>query len=221
MKLCLCRIFAKSINTPSQSSKSLDPNNILRACGYIGVNPNDFNITFDMFEYHRSVIHGIGHVYRTMIACALLGEKLHKSRDGFLAFCGAYIHDLARLNDDLDSSHGMRAATYCFPKYMNLWKKYELTNEESSIICSAVSQHSTCEWMRPLDRGYDVMAMLKDADALDRCRFGDTELDTNLLRFSQSRELIATARLYCHHTLNLNEEITFQAFIESCNKIKY
>ena len=64
--------------------------NILRACGYIGVNPNDFNITFDMFEYHRSVMHGIGHVYRTMIVCALLGEKLHKSRDGFLAFCGAY-----------------------------------------------------------------------------------------------------------------------------------
>ena len=56
MKLCLCRIFAKSINTPSQSSKSLDPNNILRACGYIGVNHLDFNITFDMFEYHRSVM---------------------------------------------------------------------------------------------------------------------------------------------------------------------
>lgn len=91
---------------------------ICNSIKYIGVDENDFNLDASMFSRPVvSSIHGIGHIYRTMIGCALLGRILQKPREGLLAFCGAYIHDLARETDGIEPDHGEKAIVYCFDRY--------------------------------------------------------------------------------------------------------
>lgn len=197
--------------TNSHSTPSSDYDRIIQACKYIGVDLADFNLRNDMFTrpQHRP-IHGIGHLYRTMIGCALLAERLQKPRIGLLAFCGAYIHDLARKSDGREAEHGLNAVKYKFPRFEALWRKYNLSGQEREWICEAVKQHSTREWMRSDDVGYDVMAILKDADALDRCRIGD--LDPSMLRYQASNELISVIERYWDKNPYQNTDIEFDAF---------
>ena len=190
-------------------------NHIEAACVYIGVDMADFNLRNEMFSRpQHEPIHGIGHIYRTMIGCAVLGVMLQKPREALLAFCGAYIHDLARRDDGVEYMHGSDATLYKFPLYAALWDKYSLSEKEREWVCQAVSQHSTKEWMKVGDEGYDVMAILKDADALDRCRIGD--LNPAMLRYAESRELINIIEYYCINTIELNEDIEFKEFISCC-----
>jgi hypothetical protein len=145
-----------------------------------------------------------------MIGCALLAERLQKPRIGLLAFCGAYIHDLARKSDGREAEHGLNAVKYKFPRFEALWRKYNLSRREREWICEAVKQHSTREWMQSDDAGYDVMAILKDADALDRCRIGD--LDPSMLRYQASNELISVIERYWNKNPYQNTDIEFDAF---------
>lgn len=128
-------------------------NRVLSACEYIGIDVDDFNLAYNMFLRDTSCrsIHGINHIYRTMTACVLLGELLRKPRAGLLAFCGAYIHDLARINDGIDAKHGRRAAEIIFNRFDSLWNRYGLTDKERKSVMEAVAQHSTCEWLQPTD----------------------------------------------------------------------
>ena len=195
----------------SNSKPNSDYRRIVQACRYIGVDVADFNLRNDMFTrpQHRP-IHGIGHLYRTMIGCALLAERLQKPRIGLLAFCGAYIHDLARKSDGGEREHGLNAVKYKFSKFEALWQKYNLSRQEREWICEAVKQHSTREWMQQGDAGYDVMAILKDADALDRCRIGD--LNPRMLRYQASKELINVIERYWNKARYINIDIEFDAF---------
>ena len=88
--------------------------------------------------------------------------------------------------------------------------KYNLSRPEREWICEAVEQHSVREWMRREDTGYDVMAILKDADALDRCRIGD--LDPQMLRYQVSEELITAIERCWYKTQDVNADIEFDAF---------
>ncbi|MBR0339455.1 MAG: DUF1810 family protein [Alistipes sp.] len=184
-----------------------------KALSYIGVNPADFALENIMFARpSHEAIHGIGHIYRTMVGCAYLGLLLERPRDGFLAFCGAYIHDLARLTDFIEPEHGANAAKHYFDKFNALWNKYNITEEEREFIRDAVTQHSGHRWMKRSDKGYDVMAILKDADALDRCRLGD--LNVEWLRYAESRSLVELiAKIYSRSWM-VNDDIPFAEFIE-------
>lgn len=186
------------------------------ALSYIGVKPEDFNLNDSMF--HRSVkgsIHGIGHVYRVMIGCSLLGQMLQKPRESLLAFCGAYIHDLARETDWEEPDHGENAVRYYFDRFANLWEKYKITEKEKIFIKDAVAQHSKTEILRKGDEGYDVMAILKDADALDRCRLFD--LNPRWLRYPESRYLIKTIEEIYLLTRVDEEGIEFRSFVKMVN----
>lgn len=182
---------------------------------YIGVDPADFALYKPMFARRvHAPIHGIGHIYRTMIACALLGKALKKPREGLLAFCGAFIHDLARQTDGVEPEHGPNAAKYYFGRFQRLWDKYGLTSEECEQVREAVSQHSTWELLRPSDEGYAVMAILKDADALDRCRLGG--LNPDWLRYRESRRLIGFMEQICAKTRTVNKGLPFADFVAMC-----
>lgn len=189
---------------------------IHKALIYIGANPADFPLRNEMFTRPiHDTIHGIGHIYRTMIACALLAELLMMPRAGLLAFCGAYIHDLGRKCDGVDDTHGADAVKYHFDRFNSLWDEYCLTEEERNIVKGAVTQHSTMEWLTPDDEGYDVMAILKDADALDRCRIGD--LDPRWFRYPQSNALIKPIEELYKRTCSVNDDMSMMEFIErSC-----
>lgn len=193
------------------------PASVNDALCYIGVNPADFPLTNSMFTRPmHAPIHGIGHIYRTMIGCALLGELLQKPREGLLAFCGAYIHDLARETDGEEPEHGANAVLKYFDKFNNLWDKYQLTHAEREQVKQAVTQHSGCEWMQPKDPGYHVMAILKDADALDRCRIGD--LVPEWLRYAESKRLIKIIELIYVKTSSVNEDMEFASFVRKAMK---
>lgn len=189
----------------------------LHALNYIGADPADFELRNTMFARpsHAS-IHSIGHIYRTMIGCALLGEALQRPREGLLAFCGAYIHDLARETDGIEPDHGDKAADKYFVRFETIWDKYHLTNEERKQICQAVAQHARREWMTPKDEGYPVMAILKDADALDRCRIGD--LCSEWLRYPESHLLIRPIEYIYLRTMHVNTDITLLQFMELINR---
>lgn len=182
-----------------------EKSDLQEALCYIGVNPSDFALYNPMFARRvHAPIHGIGHIYRTMIACALLGKALEKPREGLLAFCGAFIHDLARRTDGAEPEHGPNAAKYFFGRFQQLWDKYGLTSEESEQVRQAVSQHSTRELLRPSDEGYAVMAILKDADALDRCRLHRGGLNPDWLRYRESLRLIGFMEQICAKTRSVN-----------------
>ena len=193
------------------NSQSCD--DVRASLDYIGVDLSDFALCNSMFArpcHHP--IHGIGHIYRTMIACALLGKLLQRPREALLAFCGAYIHDLARVTDDIESEHGENAVLKYFDRFAHIWDRYQLTTEEREQIKQAVIQHSVREWLCYGDKGYDVMAILKDADALDRCRIGD--LNPKWLRYTESHSLIKVIERFCDKTIYVNEDITLDGFIK-------
>ena len=60
----------------------------------------------------------------------------------------------------------------------------------------------------------EAMAILKDADALDRCRIGDLKPD--FLRYRESRTLINTIAGFCYKTRWQNRDIKFKEFINRC-----
>ena len=187
------------------------------ALEYIGVSADDFNLTNSLFTRPiHSAIHGIGHIYRTMIGCALIGTLIQKPRKALLALCGAYIHDLARKNDYIEPEHGENAVLNHFDLFGHIWDKYQLSEDEKQQIKQAVIQHSVHEWMQKSDSGYDVMAILKDADALDRCRIAD--LSPNWLRYPQSKLLIKRIEEICSKSYYINDDINFSDFIELVNK---
>ena len=190
---------------------------IQEALRYIGADSLDFVLYNLMFSRRvHAPIHGIGHIYRTMIACALLGKALEKPREGLLAFCGAYIHDLARRTDGVEPEHGPNAAKYFSGRFQRLWDKYGLTPEECEQVRQAVSQHSTRELLRPSDAGYAVMAILKDADALDRCRLHHGGLNPDWLRYQESRRLIGFMEQICAKTRTVNRGLPFADFVSMC-----
>lgn len=187
------------------------------ALDYIGADPTDFHLTDSMF--FRSTldsIHGIDHVYRTMIGCAMIGKLIQKPRAALLAFCGAYIHDLARATDWEENEHGANAALNYFDKFNKLWDKYGLTPTEREQVKEAVRQHSIRETTQKGEEGYDVMAILKDADALDRCRIGD--LNPAYLRYPQSCHLVRFIEYIYSKTVDYYEDITFIDFINKIQK---
>ena len=190
---------------------------IQEALRYIGADSLDFVLYNPMFSRRvHAPIHGIGHIYRTMIACALLGKALEKPREGLLAFCDAYIHDLARRTDGVEPEHGPNAAKYFSGRFQRLWDKYGLTPEECEQVRQAVSQHSTRELLRPSDAGYAVMAILKDADALDRCRLHHGGLNPDWLRYQESRRLIGFMEQICAKTRTVNRGLPFADFVAMC-----
>jgi hypothetical protein len=70
--------------------------------------------------------------------------------------------------------------------------------------------------MQPKDSGYHVMAILKDADALDRCRIGD--LVPEWLRYQESIRLIKDIEFIYGKTSSVNEDMEFDSFVKKATK---
>ena len=76
---------------------------VIEALDFIGVKDYaDFDLKKEFFNNPERGIHDSRHLYRVMIATALIAQKLNEPRRGLLAFCGAFIHDQARNNNGGD-----------------------------------------------------------------------------------------------------------------------
>lgn len=152
---------------------------VIDALAFIGVKDySDFDQKKEYFNNPGRGDHDPRHLYRVMIATALIAQKLNEPRRGLLAFCGAFIHDQARNSDKDGSGHGPRAAKTKWDIHRAKWNKYGLTPEEQDYVRSAVSLHCS-----RYHCGFKVDDMVKqilhDADSFDRCRFYRTKARLN------------------------------------------
>lgn len=205
-KLTLCRL---SLNE-----------RVTNALNFIGVEAKDFNIVPKMYDCYRAQpMHRFSHIYRVMIGSALIAYKMGESRLGLLAFVAAFIHDLSRQNDGHDPHHGRRAAETKLPLLTNLLSKYRITEQEYDLIAKAATYHSEQIQEALSDECFRVCKILKDADALDRCRFNNphARLNVDYLHFNESKSCIAPIDFIykeCVRQNKIQNEIPFEDFIK-------
>ncbi len=160
---------------------------------------SDFNLSQQQFDHH-SLLHGVMHTYRVMLHTLRLGSKTGHFAEAKNAFFAAYIHDMARRHDGYCTQHGTEAANHKLPQYQSLFIKHGATHKDIVSIGKASAMHSLGNELSKTDPDWLTVALLKDADALDRIRLGEGDLNVSYLRHSESHDQIEFARKLYFHT---------------------
>ena len=154
--------------------------------------PEDFLLKPEYFN-HPSDLHGFKHTYRVMCHVLIIGNEMQLEREKRLAFCAAFVHDMARNHDGFSLRHGPRAAKEKVPLFVDMFCRNGVAEEDIDAIKLAVANHSQYSEIDKKNPDYNVVALLKDADALDRIRLGNGNLNEKYLRFEVSKKLIVFA----------------------------
>lgn len=152
----------------------------------------------DLVFAQKSEEHGLNHQARVLLLSLIIANEMDLPlRDRRVLATAAIYHDTQRVNDIDDSEHGKSSCDY----YHNSVKDPDPLVE------------FLCEYhCRPDKEGYQeimnnrklsksrsrsklLIDVFKDADALERVRFGIQALDVNQLRLPISQELSLVARL--------------------------
>lgn len=147
-------------------------------------------------------LHGIAHMTRVLVLVNLLA-RLYPESPLFeyeidALSVSAVTHDTQRIiHDDFDANHGDRAGQWLLRRY---WYRLGQPGDQFSslaplsiLFAAYINTHHEPE--DHADTMSPLLAVFKDADALDR--FRDPEggnFDANYLRFEQSRVLIPIAK---------------------------
>jgi HD superfamily phosphodiesterase len=177
-----------------------------------------FNLKPEYFD-NQSTLHGINHTYRVMCLTMYIAEAEDLTDKTLPALCAAFIHDLARKDDGYCTQHGSWAAKSKLPAFESLFRKAGIETNDIKIVGKAVANHSVYKEFAETDEAYTVTAILKDADALDRIRLGEDNLDEKYLRFDASRKLVNFAKELYYKTENTHPE-SFKEIIEIAKQIK-
>lgn len=149
------------------------------------------------FSHSESVCHTTEHVERVLLFALLLGRELEVPSEDLdaLALCAVF-HDTRRHDDDLDVGHGDRAAAY--------YREYETERGRTpdDRVARIVARHDRQDRISEekfREEGADDETLLlyrifKDADAIDRYRFGPKALNERYLRTSAARSLLPVLR---------------------------
>lgn len=162
----------------------------------ICVTPYDFD--------QQGKIHGLAHTVRVMTYVYILAEKLKMEREGALAYCAAFLHDAARKHDAICRVHGKWSAEHKLPVYEEQFYQHGIQRKDRDELRVAIAWHSS---EQELDRNHPysrTVALLKDADALDRFRISEDDLDVKFLRFRTSLDLIGFARALVYETRHMD-----------------
>ena len=130
--------------------------------------------------------HDQNHLLRVLILCIFLAEhyNIKKTYRKYL-YNAAMFHDIGRINQDEDVEHGLLS----YQALCKYDKKYE-----SSLLKRLMEYHCKDDDLTIFTDDEQILyKILKDADALDRQRFGLRELDESYLRLDFSKELLFTA----------------------------
>ncbi len=173
---------------------------------------SDFDIKPGYFM-HASNLHGAMHTYRVMCHTLALGNDVGLQEEKRVAFFAAFIHDMARKHDGFCLMHGPRAAKLKVPEFTPLFQKYRLDEEQISTLKTAVANHSQYVEIKKWHPHYTVTALLKDADALDRIRIGEHNLNRKFLRFEPTFGMIADAERLFYES----EKLPIQTFQQMLN----
>jgi len=156
-------------------------------------------INSDIF---RKGIHGIEHNFRVLIIvrkiCSI--ENITNDIKELLEFC-AIFHDIGRINDGIDDSHGLRSI-----KKLNENDYFGLNALNVPLTRFIIENHCIKDntAIANIDK-YDIknkeeatflFKVFKDSDNLDRVRIGD--FDSSYLRLPNSPKLIKFANEIYH-----------------------
>lgn len=157
-----------------------------------------FSVDFDIFSDYRELLldylefnalslsdeHGINHLLRVLVLSQLLADKYNISNEyKDLLFKASVFHDVGRQNDDEDSVHGLNS--------YNLLCNYDISYQDERLkylMLNHCIDDSNIKRMKNKELNL-CLDILKDADALDRQRFGIKVLNSNYLRLSFSKKL--------------------------------
>ena len=141
------------------------------------------------FRFSPRGIHGSAHVTRVLVWSETLADLIGRSdalRREELRWAAA-VHDVGRENDGVDAGHGGRSAAWMLGQLP--LQRPETRDLDLAFIAELCRWHETPDWQ--IERLSLELLILKDADALDRCRLGD--LDPSRLRLARSPTLIERA----------------------------
>jgi hypothetical protein len=157
------------------------------------LNFKNFILEEQFFENH-SERHGINHTYRVMFHVLNIGINAKLFDEIKLAWCAAFIHDMARKHDGYCTEHGQWSAETKLPIFQKLFINEGVDKVGIEAIRLAVSNHSLREEVPADNPYYKTVALLKDADALDRIRISESNLKVEYLRFPETVELVGFAK---------------------------
>ncbi len=146
--------------------------------------------------WHLSLLHGQAHVSRVLVHAFRLVEATGFVHEMPRLWAAVYLHDIARRHDGRSARHGADAWARLadLPDVRALFARGGVCDEDYPAIQSAVTLHSAGEPL-PADPSWQLTALLKDADGLDRVRLRD--LDPARLRRPEARAMVRFAeRLY-------------------------
>ena len=160
--------------------------------------------------FYLKGIHGIEHAYKVLLITQELAklEKLSVNQQELLEFC-AIFHDIGRINDYADSTHGIRST-----QKLKQNKFFGLANFDHELTRYIIENHCITDNIAFRNiNNYDfneneealyLLKIFKDADNLDRFRIGD--FDPSYLRLLNSHKLITFAedlntRSYDHNEI--------------------
>lgn len=143
---------------------------------------------------HRSDLHGQAHVARVMVHAMRLIAATGRHAYGPQLWASVFLHDLARTHDGVCHRHGADAATRLReePGLQQRLAEAGLVETDYPAIEAAVTAHSAPKEVSSEHPHWPLIALLKDADGLDRVRLGD--LDPRYLRHPESKGLVPFAQ---------------------------
>jgi len=142
---------------------------------------------------HRSSLHGQAHVARVLVHALRLIEATNAADEAPRLWAAVYLHDIARRHDGGCKRHGADAWAWLdsLPETQALLARGGVRPEDHPAIEAAVTRHCNGE-PSPGEPHYRLMALLKDADGLDRVRLGD--LRPEWLRHDEAKTMVAFAQ---------------------------
>ncbi|MEO8681391.1 MAG: hypothetical protein ABI665_20240 [Vicinamibacterales bacterium] len=144
--------------------------------------------------WHPSTLHGQAHVTRVMVHAIRLVAATGQHEQGPRLWAAVFLHDIARRHDGVCHQHGADAAQRlrAEPPLQERLAEAGLTMADYSAIEAAVTAHSAPKEVAREHPHWPLIALLKDADGLDRVRLGD--LDPRRLRHAEAREMVPFAQ---------------------------
>lgn len=173
-------------------------------------------------KYFPSKVHGIEHTYRVTFFASIIAKLDNLSEhDKRLLMAAARYHDVGRIDDRETKEHGGYGVSKI--EEQNLLQGY--SKKDRKIIEFAIEQHSLSReqneqalkkipyWNR--EKYASILSYLKDADALDRVRIAnrDMQLDTRRLRHDTSKHLVDFAHSNYREFHNLISKYNLQAYM--------
>ena len=176
-------IYNNSANTSQASSKFKTDKNVQSWVDCFEDSLANIPIELKTGLFYPNMInsyHGIAHTARVLFASHLLANAINLSNDERNAcYVAAIIHDLGKRSDREGAEHGYNSMIRFKDRICELIDSSSLANR----ILQSVQYHSVADKDCPSSIQNDIIwKVLKDADALDRSRFGGKGCDKSFLR---------------------------------------